>query len=100
MVINLWIHFCICIIKEDMKAFFLALVCCGGMHAMAQTTPDTLKSARDYIIENENTRITRPPITKPDLKKVAPYDSAAAPAPVKKEKANKCCLFCNKKKKK
>jgi len=81
-----------------MKGLILiALLTAFSFTTKAQTGSDSVKSVRDYIIENENKRNTPPNVVKPGLKKISPSD--ATDNAKKTEKKKKCCLFCKKKKK-
>lgn len=79
-----------------MKVLLFIIMMAFGYNSYGQTDTAKIKSARDYIIENENKRPTPPNIVKPDPKKLKPLDEK--PASAKKEKQKKCCLFCKKKK--
>jgi hypothetical protein len=84
-----------------MKNLLLAvLFSTAGFVTQAQTGKDSVKSARDFIIENENTRTTRPNIVNPEVKKLMPQNDSVVLANQKTEKAKNCCnSSCCKKKK-
>lgn len=66
--------------------------------AQAQTKPaDSAKSARDYVIDNENKRTTTPNQVKPSIKTIHPAGEQVGAQ--KKQRSKKCCLFCKKKNK-
>jgi len=74
---------------------FALLLSTTGILAQAQTKPDSAKSARDYIIENENKRTSPPNKIKREIKTISSTEENGKAAT--KQKSKKCCFFCKKK---
>ena len=84
-----------------MKKILISLIFIAGSftsQAQAQAKPaDSTKSARDYIIENENKRTVTPNKIRREIKTIhSPEEKEQAS---QSRKTKKCCLFCKKKKK-
>lgn len=82
-----------------MKTILISLVLtAGSFTAQAQAKPaDSTKSARDYIIENENKRTVTPNKVRREIKTIHSPEEKEQTS--KSQKTKKCCLFCKKKKK-
>ncbi|WP_018626693.1 hypothetical protein [Niabella aurantiaca] len=73
-----------------------------SLTALGQSKDDSSKSARDFLIEQEESRKDHPDNTRnrKQIKKIeaAPEGSQSSATDAKKKKKRKCCfLFCRKK---
>lgn len=77
-----------------MKTIIVAASFMVIAHPAFAQKKDSLKSAVDFIIENENKRTTVPNVVKAEPKPIIPSGNLSTTSGKKK-----CCLFCKKNKK-